>query len=132
MKNQNFDTAQFKKGFAIIILVVVIVIVAGVAGYFVVRKGAFVAEQTPTSTPAQTKSPTPAPKDVTASWVKYTDPKGTYEIKYSSRWAIGTGESLFDGVGFSAKNANDAGFPAAEFGLIIYPPTQMFPGYRLP
>lgn len=99
-------TMKNQKGFATIALVIVIVVIAGVAGYFVVRKSGPVAQQTPTvsASPTQTKSPTPTPKNETASWKTYSNSRASFEVGYPSNFSAqrSTAKSGGETVQFSS------------------------------
>src|SRR3989344_6180586 len=77
--HQNLYMNQ--KGFVNIILIVVIVILAGAVGYFVlVKKSAPVFQQSPTPTPASTKTANPSPTS-SEQWKQYQNIRN-YPLKY--------------------------------------------------
>ena len=76
-----------QKGFVNIILIVVIVILAGAVGYFVlVRKSAPVVQQSPTPTPASTKTANPSPTS-SEQWKQYQNIRN-YSLKYPADWQL--------------------------------------------
>lgn len=73
-----------QKGFANTILVVVIIILAGIGGYYFLKKPAkVVVSPTPTATPTVTVNPT-------ANWKTYTNNQYGYEFKYPNNYSVST------------------------------------------
>lgn len=86
--NQYIRQAQYKKGFANIILVGVIVVLIAIGVYFAFRKNLEPVAQQPIPTIAQTNTSTPTSKNETANWKICTNIKYGYEVKYPSTWKV--------------------------------------------